>query len=48
MAASIAPLRKGDLPEMEKSVGRLAVPAAVMVGLAVGAGELVLWPWITA
>ena len=48
MANSIEPLRPGDLPDMEKSFWRLMGPGAVMVGLAVGSGELVLWPWITA
>ena len=26
----------------------MAGPGAIMVGLAIGSGELVLWPWITA
>ncbi len=42
------PLRPGDLPDMEKSFWRMTGPGAIMVGLAVGSGELVLWPWITA
>ena len=48
MANPVEPLRPGDLPDMEKSFWRLMGPGAVMVGLAVGSGELVLWPWITA
>ncbi len=46
MANSIQPLRKGDLPDMEKSFWKMIGPGAIMVGLAVGSGELVLWPWI--
>ena len=45
---AIEPLRSGDLPEMEKSFWRMTGPGAIMVGLAVGSGELVLWPWIIA
>jgi len=48
MANIIAPLRQGDLPDMEKSFWRVIGPSAIMVGMAVGSGELVLWPWITA
>jgi hypothetical protein len=48
MANSIKPLRTGDLPDMEKSFWRMTGPGAIMVGLAVGSGELVLWPWIIA
>ncbi len=48
MANSIEPLRKGDLPDMGTSCWRLAGPGAIMVGMAVGSGELILWPWITA
>jgi Mn2+/Fe2+ NRAMP family transporter len=48
MANSIEPLRQGDLPEMKKGFWRLLGPGAIMVGLAIGSGELVLWPWITA
>ena len=42
------PLRQADLPEMEKSFWQLTGPGAIMVGLAVGSGELILWPWIVA
>lgn len=48
MANSIEPLRQGDLPDMEKSLWKMTGPGAIMVGLAVGSGELVLWPWIVA
>ena len=44
----IPPLRNADLPEREKSYWKMMGPGAVMVGLAIGSGELILWPWITA
>ncbi len=43
-----APLGTADLPERKMSFGQLVGPGAVLVGLSIGAGELVLWPWITA
>ena len=48
MAQTLEPLREGDLPEMGMSFWKMAGPGAIMVGVAVGSGELVLWPWITA
>jgi Mn2+/Fe2+ NRAMP family transporter len=44
----IAPLQSADLPDREQSLWRLTGPGAVMIGLAIGSGELILWPWITA
>ncbi len=40
--------RDNDLPLREKSFWRMTGPGAVMIGLSIGSGELVLWPWITA
>lgn len=48
MSLPIPPLRENDLPERGKSFWRMTGPGAVMVGLSIGSGELVLWPWITA
>ncbi len=48
MANSIEPLRQGDLPDMKKKFWQMTGPGAIMVGMAVGSGELILWPWITA
>lgn len=45
---AVAPLGRADLPERKASFAALVGPGAVLVGLSVGAGELVLWPWITA
>ncbi|MBJ39161.1 MAG: hypothetical protein CMD83_11960 [Gammaproteobacteria bacterium] len=48
MAIPIPALRKADLPDREKPLWRMLGPGAIMIGLAVGSGELILWPWITA
>ncbi len=37
-----------DLPKRQLSFWRLTGPGAILVGLSIGAGEIVLWPWITA
>ena len=44
----IPPLRSADLPERKLSFWKMTGPGAVMVGIAIGSGELILWPWITA
>ncbi len=48
MSSHIAPLRHADLPRRQLSFWRLTGPGAILVGLSIGAGEIVLWPWITA
>ena len=48
MPLSIPALASADLPERKTSLWKLVGPGAVMVGLAIGSGEMVLWPWITA
>ncbi len=47
-ARGVAPLREADLPECRTRFAAMLGPGAVLVGLSIGAGELVLWPWITA
>ena len=42
------PLRTADMPERKRSFWQLAGPGAVLVGLSIGAGELVIWPIIAA
>ena len=37
-----------DLPRVERSFWRLIGPSAVLVGLSIGAGEIVIWPRIVA
>ena len=48
MNPQIGPLKENDLPARQKSFWRMTGPGAIMVGLAIGSGEMVLWPWITA
>ncbi len=48
MPVPIPPLREENLPERKLSFWQLAGPGAIMIGLAVGAGELAVWPWVTA
>jgi len=48
MAKRVEALGTADLPERSASFWRLVGPGAVLVGLSIGAGELVVWPWITA
>jgi hypothetical protein len=48
MTIPIPALQAADLPERKESFRKLAGPGAIMVGLAIGSGEMVLWPWITA
>jgi hypothetical protein len=44
----LPPLTPGDLPARELPFWRLTGPGAVLVGLAIGAGEIIVWPRITA
>ena len=39
---------ENDLPLREKSLWRMTGPGAIMVGMSIGSGEMILWPWITA
>ena len=48
MIIAIPPLRQADMPDRDRSFWQLTGPGAVMIGLAIGSGEMVLWPWITA
>jgi hypothetical protein len=45
---SLGPLEPADLPERGGSFWELVGPGAVLVGLAIGAGELIIWPRLTA
>jgi Mn2+/Fe2+ NRAMP family transporter len=44
----LAPLQETEMPKREKAFWQMTGPGAIMVGLSIGAGELMLWPWITA
>ena len=48
MASRIPPLQEADLPERKLHFWQMTGPGAITVGLAIGAGELAVWPWITA
>ena len=48
MTLAIPARRTADLPERDKSFWQMTGPGAVMIGMAIGSGELILWPWITA
>ena len=41
-------LKEADLPAREKSLVKMMGPGIVMAGLAIGSGELIMWPWITS
>jgi len=44
----LPPFKPGDLPPLPGSFWELVGPGAVLVGLSIGAGELIIWPRITA
>jgi hypothetical protein len=44
--APIPPLQPADLPEKTLSFWQLAGPGAILVGLSIGAGEIMLWPYL--
>lgn len=48
MPIPIPDLQVADLPERTESFWKLTGPGAIMIGLALGSGEMILWPWITA
>ncbi|HIG39311.1 MAG: Nramp family divalent metal transporter [bacterium] len=48
MTVPIPDLQSADLPDRTESFWKLTGPGAIMIGLALGSGELILWPWITA
>ena len=46
--SDIPPLAEADLPERRLDFWKMTGPGAITVGLAIGAGELAVWPWVTA
>ncbi|HXV86932.1 MAG TPA: Nramp family divalent metal transporter [Gemmatimonadales bacterium] len=48
MKQAIAPLQSGDLPARSQPFWKLTGPGAVLLGLSIGAGEIVIWPRIAA
>jgi len=48
MSQPLAPLQPAELPERKARFGKIAGPGAILVGLSIGAGEIVVWPRIAA
>ena len=48
MIASPPPLKTSDMPEKTAGFWKLAGPGAILVGLSIGAGEIIIWPRIAA
>ena len=48
MFRPIDPQRPADLPERTLPFWRMAGPGAVLVGLSIGAGEIIVWPGLVA
>jgi len=48
MANPIQPLQQADLPERKLPFWKMTGPGAVLVGLSIGAGEIIIWPRIAA
>lgn len=46
--SDIPALKQADLPERKLGFWQMTGPGAITVGLAIGAGELAVWPWVTA
>ena len=44
----IAEQQKADIPKRTQSFWKIAGPGAVLVGLSIGAGEIIIWPRIVA
>ncbi len=44
----LRPLKKNVLPETPKSIIQMIGPSLILVGLGLGTGELILWPYLTA
>ena len=44
----LADFKTSDLPERTGSFWKLAGPGAILVGLSIGAGEIIVWPRLVA
>jgi hypothetical protein len=44
----LRPLKKNVVPEPPKSFAKMIGPSLILVGLGLGTGELILWPYLTA
>lgn len=45
---NLEPLKKAHLPSPPKSIFKLLGPSFILIGLGLGTGELILWPYLTA
>lgn len=43
-----APFKEADLPQKTRGFWKLVGPGAILVGLSIGSGELIMWPIIVA
>lgn len=48
MFTSLPPLQAAEMPEKKKSNWKMTGPGAILVGLSIGAGEIVIWPRLAA
>ena len=48
MPIPVPSLKEADLPTRKKPLVKMMGPGIVMAGLAIGSGELIMWPWITS
>ncbi len=48
MLTPIQPLKEAELPKRNKPILKMVGPGIVLAGLAIGSGELIMWPWITS
>ena len=48
MPIPVPPLKEAELPGPQKSLFKMIGPGVEMAGLAIGSGELIMWPWITS
>ena len=44
----VTPFKEADLPSKNKGFWKLIGPGAILVGLSIGSGELIMWPVIVA
>jgi hypothetical protein len=48
MSLPIPEQKENDLPKREKDFWKMTGPGAIMIGMSIGSGEMIIWPWITA
>ena len=48
MPIPVPAVKEADLPARKKPLAKMMGPGIVMAGLAIGSGELIMWPWITS